>query len=114
MNNVYLISCNSIYMMEDEIKKIVKDNIYSTFDLNSCELDDVLEEANYFSLFDEAKYMVVKNAQIFGASKRKTKEDETSEEEKVSKKKTIKKQKIGRNDPCPCGSGRKYKQCCGK
>ena len=21
---------------------------------------------------------------------------------------------IGRNDPCPCGSGRKYKQCCGK
>ena len=22
--------------------------------------------------------------------------------------------KIGRNDPCPCGSGLKYKQCCGK
>ena len=22
--------------------------------------------------------------------------------------------KVGRNDPCPCGSGRKYKQCCGK
>ncbi|MFQ6093316.1 MAG: preprotein translocase subunit SecA [bacterium] len=22
--------------------------------------------------------------------------------------------KIGRNDPCPCGSGRKYKKCCGK
>jgi hypothetical protein len=22
--------------------------------------------------------------------------------------------KIGRNDPCPCGSGRKYKQCCGR
>jgi uncharacterized protein len=21
--------------------------------------------------------------------------------------------KVGRNDPCPCGSGRKYKQCCG-
>lgn len=21
-------------------------------------------------------------------------------------------QKIGRNDPCPCGSGKKYKQCC--
>ena len=73
MNNVYLISCNSIYMMEDEIKKIVKDNIYSTFDLNSCELDDVLEEANYFSLFDEAKYMVVKNANLFLASKKKEK-----------------------------------------
>lgn len=22
-------------------------------------------------------------------------------------------QKIGRNDPCPCGSGQKYKFCCG-
>jgi SEC-C motif-containing protein len=22
--------------------------------------------------------------------------------------------KIGRNDPCPCGSGKKYKHCCGK
>ncbi len=23
-------------------------------------------------------------------------------------------EKIGRNDPCPCGSGKKYKKCCGK
>ena len=22
--------------------------------------------------------------------------------------------KVGRNSPCPCGSGKKYKQCCGK
>lgn len=22
--------------------------------------------------------------------------------------------KVGRNDPCPCGSGRKFKQCCGR
>jgi preprotein translocase subunit SecA len=22
--------------------------------------------------------------------------------------------KVKRNDPCPCGSGKKYKQCCGK
>lgn len=26
----------------------------------------------------------------------------------------IKKDKIGRNDPCPCGSGKKYKKCCGR
>ena len=24
----------------------------------------------------------------------------------------VKENKVGRNDPCPCGSGRKYKQCC--
>jgi preprotein translocase subunit SecA len=23
-------------------------------------------------------------------------------------------QKVGRNDPCPCGSGKKYKKCCGR
>jgi preprotein translocase subunit SecA len=32
---------------------------------------------------------------------------------KTVKQKTIKKsKKIGRNDPCPCGSGKKYKKCC--
>ena len=25
-----------------------------------------------------------------------------------------KEKKVGRNDPCPCGSGKKYKKCCGK
>ncbi len=29
-------------------------------------------------------------------------------------KTVVKGQKIGRNDPCPCGSGKKYKKCCGK
>lgn len=26
----------------------------------------------------------------------------------------VKPPKIGRNDPCPCGSGKKYKKCCGR
>jgi len=33
----------------------------------------------------------------------------------ASSPKTVKnKQKVGRNDPCPCGSGKKYKKCCGR
>lgn len=32
----------------------------------------------------------------------------------VKQPKTRKEVKVGRNDPCPCGSGKKYKQCCGK
>ena len=33
----------------------------------------------------------------------------------VSKAKPVRSgPKVGRNDPCPCGSGKKYKQCCGK
>lgn len=26
----------------------------------------------------------------------------------------VREQTVGRNDPCPCGSGKKYKKCCGK
>ena len=28
-------------------------------------------------------------------------------------KTVVKEVRIGRNDPCPCGSGKKYKKCCG-
>lgn len=31
----------------------------------------------------------------------------------AKKKPVVKKQNVGRNDPCPCGSGKKYKKCCG-
>ena len=43
--------------------------------------------------------------------------DETSAAEankKPVKKAPVRAQHIGRNDPCPCGSGKKYKNCCGK
>jgi preprotein translocase subunit SecA len=36
----------------------------------------------------------------------------TNHEEGV-KKPVVREDKIGRNDPCPCGSGKKYKKCCG-
>ena len=46
---------------------------------------------------------------IFSEEKRK----ELYKEQKVSG--TIRKEKkVGRNDPCPCGSGKKYKKCCGR
>ena len=39
----------------------------------------------------------------------------TNMDDSDSGHKTVRKgQKIGRNDPCPCGSGKKYKKCCGK
>ena len=33
---------------------------------------------------------------------------------KLLKAKPVTSKKIGRNDPCPCGSGKKYKKCCGR
>lgn len=81
MDSIYLISSNSYRLLEEELKKIIKNNPYTSFDLNAVEMDDVLEEASYFSLFDEKKYMVVKNANIFGSTKKKG-----SSEDTISKK----------------------------
>lgn len=36
------------------------------------------------------------------------------EDTSLGAKPIVKKEKVGRNDPCPCGSGKKYKACCGK
>ena len=43
--------------------------------------------------------------------------DEAAQKEMIRTQKAsgtvVKDKKIGRNDPCPCGSGKKYKKCCG-
>ena len=59
----------------------------------------MLEDANY-------QRKIKKDYKIFKASlrKKKSRQEETSPLRK----------KIGRNDPCPCGSGKKYKMCCGR
>jgi len=42
-----------------------------------------------------------------------TKEKRKSIKKEYDKTKTVVKEaKVGRNDPCPCGSGKKYKKCC--
>ena len=38
--------------------------------------------------------------------------DSDSPADKTVKQQPVKKIKIGANDPCPCGSGKKYKYCC--
>jgi preprotein translocase subunit SecA len=34
--------------------------------------------------------------------------------EEGAKQPARKENRVGRNDPCPCGSGKKYKKCCGR
>ena len=77
-----------------------------------------------FDLFDSMLQKIDKDISIFLLKaeirqnierKENTKKITTNDsEDKVEKKKPKKTKKVGRNDPCPCGSGRKYKVCCGK
>jgi preprotein translocase subunit SecA len=54
----------------------------------------------------------------FGAAKKESgirnQESGTNNSEEKKQAPILNKDKVGRNDPCPCGSGKKYKKCCGK
>lgn len=67
--NIYLISNESFRLIDKEITKIVKDNHYENFNLNKSSIKKVLEEASYFSLDNNPKFLVVSNADIFGSDK---------------------------------------------
>ena len=68
-----------------------------------------------FNLFEELLYRL--KSQFVGLLLNIKIVSKLQEEEKNEKKqnnlKNISSKKIGRNEPCPCGSGKKYKQCCG-
>ena len=76
-----------------------------------------------FNLFDEMLSIINKEttlyllkAEIKQNLERKQVEKPTGDNssEKSSTRTPKKSKKVGRNEPCPCGSGRKYKMCCGK
>ena len=69
-------------------------------------LDTIDKETTMFLLKAEVR----QNAERKEVAKGKAADDES----KVAKKTPKKSTKVGRNDPCPCGSGKKYKNCCGK
>lgn len=76
--------------------------INSALDTEFNSTSDVLEK---FKGADEEKFsptLVLYNSKIFGEMLG-IKENEQD----------LNIQKVGRNDPCPCGSGKKYKKCCG-
>ena len=78
------------FQMFDEMICNIEDNV--TVNINRAQIRDNLE-----------REQVAKPTGTSGGS-----------DEPIKRKPVTVGQKIGRNDPCPCGSGKKYKQCCGK
>ena len=72
----YLISANSYHIINEEIKKIVENNNYITFNMNLSSVSDLLEEASYYSLDGMNKIIVANNADFFGSKKINEKEME--------------------------------------
>jgi uncharacterized protein YecA (UPF0149 family) len=95
----------------------INESLVEIMDLEKLSKDSEIElkvnlEKLYFNMLDAKADYLYELSQwegIFSKEKRK----EIHNEWKNSKT-VVNKAKIGRNDPCPCGSGKKYKHCCGK
>lgn len=67
---MYLINGESYLLVGEEIAKIVGDNKnVVSYDLKDSSIEDVLAEAGYFSMFQEEKFIIVKNANFFATGK---------------------------------------------
>ena len=67
---------------------------------------------SYYSILGEQHPDLEKWRQT--ALKREFNDQTVNKQEMVQKGTVHKENKVGRNDPCPCGSGKKHKKCCGK
>ena len=91
------------YAQEDPLRAYQKEG----FNMFNAMLDTVDKEITTFLLKAEVR----QNQERKQVAKGQAVEDGSKKPKKQQPKRT---QKIGRNDPCICGSGKKYKNCCGK
>ncbi|MDD3223194.1 MAG: SEC-C metal-binding domain-containing protein [Clostridium sp.] len=95
----------------------INDSITEPLDLETLNEKDEVElkvdfSKLYYNMLDAKADYLYDLPQWEGIfSKEKRKEIHTQWKDS---KTIVKKKKIGRNDPCPCGSGKKYKNCCGR
>ena len=90
------------YGQEDPLRAYTTEG----FDLFDKMLQKIDQDITIFLLKAEIRQNIERKAV--------TKTQHTNEDKTDVKKKPKQVKKIGRNDPCPCGSGKKYKNCCGK
>ena len=98
----------------DGINESLKEpNPIETMEKDTVVKLDIDLEKLYYNMVDcnaEWLYTLPQWDSILDADKRKA----LYKEQKNSGTVRRESPKVGRNDPCPCGSGRKYKQCCGR
>ena len=67
--NTFIISAESYHIIDEEIKKIIKDNIPLYFNMYKSTIKDVITEASYYSITNDKKYLIVTNADFLGNGK---------------------------------------------
>ncbi len=74
------------------------------------------EEPSGFSIMEVGQMISDENQGVIGEQETEQNMNgvELSQKPKVNKPIVNQNKQVGRNDPCPCGSGKKYKKCCGR
>ncbi|MEG2018701.1 MAG: SEC-C metal-binding domain-containing protein, partial [Clostridium sp.] len=75
---------------------------------------DMFNEMIYNIKQETVKYLFHVRMEKAPERERVAKITSTNEDNSLKKEPTKKKEKPNRNDPCSCGSGHKYKNCCGR
>ncbi len=94
------------YGQNDPVKEYTKEG----FDLFDDMVMRIQEETVRYLFSMDIKIKASEQAKVVDFGEIKTNENQI-EGKMTTKQRTSK--KIGRNEPCPCGSGKKYKKCCG-
>ena len=90
------------YANEDPLQAYIREG----FELFDNMIDKISKDTTLYLLKAEIRQNL-EAKQVKGSTN-------TGSEKANATKKSKKSEKVGRNEPCPCGSGKKYKQCCGK
>ncbi|MCK4338455.1 MAG: preprotein translocase subunit SecA [Candidatus Cloacimonetes bacterium] len=114
------------YAQKDPLIEYKKESYELFLDL----IDTIKEKVvkNVFTLYPATYYQVQQTAKdiklshlerrVFGGSKQEISNNERIKQRQISNiskpQPVVNVQKVSRNDPCPCGSGKKYKHCCGR
>jgi len=99
-------SFNLFQELVAKINKEVTKKVFTAYIITPDNIQEYLRHAN----LNHSEVSAFAKAASGGASQPKQQE---KQQKPVRKPRTVE-HKVGRNDPCPCGSGKKYKKCCGR
>ena len=122
----HFVAYDAISLGRSELSDLIKETDMEANNIPPWEYDELSEEetkkvremfeekvdlTDYLYLYEEADEVLNSVLSKRGGTGKNNKNNNIYDFENEEPRNTI---KIGRNDPCFCGSGKKYKKCCGK
>jgi hypothetical protein len=104
----------------DDSKKTQEPEFAVRMNINNFKYDVEFNKCETNRVSEVVKFLHDSKPEVFGILKRRYNEVKSASKEIIKKFSSNEKKeeppniKVGRNDPCPCGSGKKYKKCCGR